>query len=115
METDHKLIEDVKRLLHAAGFKQLLVNTSSQGTSVSGQKGNAGAVFYVTPHISSKASLRQTAAGGREPHDGPVEVVMAPGIQELDLQLTKEPVETAKLLRIAPEVLQYLVTLPPAS
>jgi len=31
MENEHKLIEDVKRLLHTAGFKELLVNTSSQG------------------------------------------------------------------------------------
>ena len=54
METDHKLIEDVKRLLHAAGFKESLVSTSSQGTSVSGQKGNAGAVFYVTPQPISR-------------------------------------------------------------
>ena len=63
MDTDQKLIEVVKALLQTAGFDNLAVMTSSQSLTLTGDRGEGGAVFHLTTAKPSKTELARGLAG----------------------------------------------------
>ena len=67
MESDRKLAGDVQALLKAAGFVDLTTQVSEAGATVSGRRGESGAVFHLATQVQNRAIARRTEAGGREP------------------------------------------------
>jgi len=100
MDTNDKLIDDVKVALREAGYGNIVVRPSEPGTILSAEKGAAGAVFYLTPQIAAKTTLSRVATGGRAADADKVEATVVPSVAGVEELMTKDPDTAAGLLGI---------------
>ena len=101
MDTNEKLIDDVKVALRAAGYGNIVARASDPGIVVSADRGTAGAVFYLTPQIAGKALLSSTATGGRHADAGNEDAAVVPAIRGVEALMTADPAQAAGLLGIS--------------
>ncbi|GGF35099.1 hypothetical protein GCM10011611_46690 [Aliidongia dinghuensis] len=98
MDTNDKLIDDVKAALRAAGYGNIIARTSDPGVVISAEKGTAGAVFYLTSQIAGKATASSTATGGRTADADKVKAMVAPTVAGVEELMRAEPARAAELL-----------------
>jgi hypothetical protein len=115
MTDDEKLIADVKAAMTAAGFTHLTTSGDATGTTVSGDRGHAGAVFHVTSQKQTKAALRRTTGGGPNEDAAATDVAVTPNIVGLHTLLTTDTAAAAALLRISPEMVRQVIAIQPKS
>lgn len=113
MASDDKLIADVKAALTAAGFVNVTTSADDSATTLSGERGSAGAVFHVTTQRGAKAALLSTATGGPNADAGKLDIVTAPNVADLQRQITADPAGTATQLRLSPELLRQAIAAQP--
>lgn len=101
MDTNEKLIDDVKAALRTAGYSNIVSRASDPGMVVSAERGAAGAVFYLTPQIAGKSALSSTATGGRQPGAGREEAAVVPTIAGVEELMIADPARAAASLGIS--------------
>jgi hypothetical protein len=101
MDTNEKLIDDVKLALRTAGYGNIVSSASDPGVVVSAERGTAGAVFYLTPQIAGKSALSSTATGGRHAGGDKEYAVVVPVIPGVGDLMAADPARAATLLGIS--------------
>jgi hypothetical protein len=109
MDTNEKLIADVKVALREAGYGNIVSRASDPGVVVSAERGAAGAVFYLTPQVAGKAAVSSVATGGRQAGAGREDAAVVPVIAGVEELMTADPARAAASLGISTDLVHAVL------